>query len=75
MDKSEAIEEFTKIFSSKTHDAIKRTNLIKAYLTMESEMELHHEESTKADGERKEAFRFVKELSITSPLEYLIECI
>lgn len=37
-------------------------------------MELHHEESTKADGERKEAFRFVKELSITSPLEYLIEC-
>lgn len=73
-DKSEAIEEFTKIFSSKTHDAIKRTNLIKAYLTMESEMELHHEESTKADGERKETFRFVKELSITSPLEYLIEC-
>ena len=73
-DKTEALEEFTKLFHSKTHDAIKRTNLVKAYLTMESEMKLHYEESDKADGERKEAFLFVKELNITSPLDYLIGC-
>ncbi len=73
-DKSEAIKEFTALFRSKTHNAIKRTNLIKAYLTMESEMKLHHEESIKADGERKESFLFVKELNITSPLDYLIGC-
>lgn len=73
-DKSAAIEEFTKLFENKSHNAIKRTRIVNAYLTMESEMEFHHEESVIADGEHAGAFRFIKELNITSPIEYLISC-
>lgn len=73
--RQDAIDSFKKAFYYEAKDAKYRTCLVKAYIKVQKEIALHHENKGYADGENKKAFCFKRELDIQAPIDYLIESI
>lgn len=72
-ERSETIESFKALFEEKAEPYRKRVALINAYLEAAVDFVCHYEEKSFANGERKNAFLFKRELEVEHPIKHMIK--
>lgn len=71
-DRNEVESEFENTFASKASNVRNRVALVRAYLAAEENFQSRHRRYIKKPGKEVDAFRFVKALDITSPIEHFM---
>lgn len=75
----EQINLFSSAFADKTLGMRKRVSLVRSLLQMCEGFKMHHERHVLARGERDDAFKFVRELLVEHPIDFMVrtfcECV
>lgn len=71
-ERQEQVELFTGTFADKTLGMRKRVSLVRSLVQMCEGFTTHHERYVFARGERDNAFKFVRELCIEHPIDFMV---
>ncbi|WP_311397074.1 hypothetical protein [Lancefieldella parvula] len=73
--RAQQIKLFEETFRQKSLNIKKRVALVRVLVSMSYDFETHYEESDFADGEAEKSFKFMRELVIEHPLNFMVRVI
>lgn len=73
--RAQQIKLFEETFKQKSLGIKKRVSLMNALIAISDDFTMHYEEYDFADGEAKNAFKFMRELNIEHPLNFMVRII